>query len=113
MNRPLAISLALLLLLSSAALADEGMWTLDNFPSSTVQEKYGARITEDWLEQVQLSTARIDGGCTGSFVSPDGLVLTNNHCTWGCIRNLSSASTTSPRRGFLPRIATTNLCAPA
>ena len=46
MNRSLAVSLALLLLLSSAGLADEGMWTLDNFPSSTVQEKYGARITE-------------------------------------------------------------------
>jgi V8-like Glu-specific endopeptidase len=101
MSRSLVVSLALLLLLSFSALADEGMWTLDNFPSRTVQDKYGARITEDWLQQVQLSTARLDGGCTGSFVSPDGLVLTNNHCTWGCIRNLSSAEHNLSEEGFL------------
>lgn len=103
MSRLLAVSLALLLLLCSTTLADEGMWTLDNFPSNTVQEKYGVRITEDWLKQVQLSTARIDGGCTGSFVSPDGLVLTNNHCTWGCIRNLSSAEHNLSEEGFLAK----------
>ncbi|MGD8375730.1 MAG: S46 family peptidase, partial [Acidobacteriota bacterium] len=44
---------------------------------------------------------RLDGGCTGSFASADGLVLTNNHCTWGCIRNLSSAEHNLSEEGFL------------
>lgn len=112
MNRSLAAPLALLFLLSSSTLADEGMWTLDNFPSRTVQDKYGVRITQDWLDQVQLSTARIDGGCTGSFVSPDGLVLTNNHCTWGCIRNLSSAEHNLSEEGFLAKVRDDELACP-
>ncbi len=43
---------------------------------------------------------RLDGGCTGSFASPDGLVLTNNHCTWGCIRDLSTDERNLSEEGF-------------
>lgn len=81
--------------------ADEGMWTLDNFPSSTVADKYGVEIDAEWLREAQLSTTRIEGGCTGSFVSPDGLVLTNNHCVWGCVRENSTAERNLSDEGFL------------
>jgi len=93
--------LAVILLLPATGYSDEGMWTLDNFPSATVEEKYGVEITEEWLTKAQLATTRLENGCTGSFASPDGLVLTNNHCIWGCIRNLSSDERNLSDEGFL------------
>jgi len=93
--------LAVFLLLPATGYSDEGMWTLDNFPSATVEEKYGVEITEEWLTEAQLATTRLENGCTGSFASPDGLVLTNNHCIWGCIRNLSSDERNLSDEGFL------------
>lgn len=90
-----------LLCLPLAATADEGMWTIDNFPSARVAEKYGISIDEAWLRAAQLATTRLENGCTGSFASPDGLVLTNNHCVWGCIGNLSSDERNLSNDGFM------------
>ena len=97
MNR-LVAALACLPLL---ALADEGMWTVDNFPADAVEEKYGVRIGDAWLDASRLATVRLENGCTGSFASADGLILTNNHCTWGCIRapSVSGRSPWAPARG--------------
>ncbi len=92
---------ATLIFLPFAVFSDEGMWTIDNFPSERIAEKYGVEINDEWLRSTQLSTARLENGCTGSFASPDGLVLTNNHCTWGCIRNLSSDKRNLSDEGFL------------
>lgn len=80
---------------------DEGMWTLHDFPAAAVEEAYGVAIDDAWLDHVQRSTVRLDGGCTGSFVSDDGLVLTNNHCVWGCVRNLSTDERNLSETGFL------------
>ena len=74
-----------------AAVADEGMWTFDNFPKAAVKQKYGVDIDDPWLGRVQRSITRLESGCTGSFVSPDGLVLTNHHCAMDCLAELSSA----------------------
>lgn len=100
MNKNLAFA-ASLLILAGLAIADEGMWTIDNFPSDRVEQKYDARISDDWLRAAQLASTRLENGCTGSFASPDGLVLTNNHCVWGCVRNLSSAERNLSDEGFL------------
>lgn len=97
-NIALAVSL---LIFTGYAIADEGMWTIDNFPSDRVQKKYDVRIDDDWLRSAQLATTRLENGCTGSFASADGLVLTNNHCVWGCIRNLSSADRNLSDEGFM------------
>ncbi len=83
--------------------ADEGMWTIDNFPSAAVADKYGVRIDDRWLSAAQLATVRLENGCTGSFASADGLVLTNNHCVWSCVRNLSSAERNLSDEGFNAR----------
>jgi Peptidase S46 len=72
------------------ALADEGMWTFDNFPGATVKQKYHVDIDKAWLGRVQRSITRHESGCTGSFISPDGLVLTNHHCVVECLAELSS-----------------------
>jgi len=64
------------LILASAgplsALADEGMWTFDNFPAAAVQKIYGIEVTPAWLAHVRLSTVRL-ANYAASFVSPEGL----------------------------------------
>jgi hypothetical protein len=80
--------------------ADEGMWTVDNFPAAKIRDKHGAEITPEWLERVRLSTVRI-AGCTASFVSPDGLLLTNHHCVTSCLAQLSSKERDLLKDGFL------------
>ncbi len=92
---------ALFFLLTGTAFADEGMWTLDNFPKTAVKDKYDVDITDQWLETVKSSVARLDSGCSGSFVSPNGLVLTNHHCALSCISQNSSTDSDLEANGFL------------
>jgi hypothetical protein len=93
--------LPLLALLACNALADEGMWTVDNFPTGQVVARYGVEIDQDWLDRVRLATTRIEGGCSGSFVSPNGLVLTNRHCVWDCLSDHTTEQQNRWRDGFL------------
>ena len=86
--------------LAFAARADEGMWTLDNFPSAKVRQKYGFAPDAQWLQEAQLSSVRLASGCSGSFVSPDGLVMTNHHCAHSCIEQLSSKEKDFVAQGF-------------
>jgi hypothetical protein len=81
------------------ARADEGMWTFDNFPSEAVQKAYGADVTPAWLDHVRLSTIRLTN-CTASFVSPQGLILTNHHCVESCLGELSSKQDSLMENGF-------------
>ena len=81
------------------AFADEGMWTFEEFPSGTVQRQYGADITPAWLDHVRLSTIRLTN-CTASFVSPEGLILTNHHCLESCLAELSSKEKNLLELGF-------------
>jgi hypothetical protein len=79
--------------------ADEGMWTFDNFPSEAVKQAYGADVTPAWLDHVRLSTIRL-ANCTASFVSPQGLILTNHHCVESCLGELSSKQDSLLEKGF-------------
>ncbi|HYC97421.1 S46 family peptidase [Brevundimonas sp.] len=83
----------------SAAMADEGMWTFDNFPIQTVNQKYGTRIDQAWLDRLRLASVRIQG-CSASFVSPEGLILTNWHCVVGCAQELSDPQKDYVKNGF-------------
>jgi hypothetical protein len=69
--------------------ADEGMWTFDNFPAAKVKQLYGVDVTPAWLDSVRLATVRL-ANCTASFVSPDGLILTNHHCAAECLAQQST-----------------------
>jgi hypothetical protein len=95
------------------ALADEGMWTYNNFPSAKVKEKYGFEPTQPWLDKVRLASARLGGGCSASFVSPNGLVMTNHHCARGCIDQLSTAEKDYIANGFYAKTAGDELKCPA
>jgi hypothetical protein len=92
--------LLLCFMFAQAAQADEGMWTFDNFPSSTVGTKYGFTPSQEWLDHVRLSSLRIAGGCSASFISPQGLVMTNHHCVVECLDQLSTAQQNLEESGF-------------
>ena len=81
------------------AFADEGMWTFDQFPAAAVKQLHGAEITQAWLDHVRLSTIRLVN-CTASFVSPEGLLLTNHHCVEQCLAEISSKETSYLELGF-------------
>ena len=97
-----SIFAALLLLASPTAFSDAGMWTFHDFPRELVRGRYGADITQEWLAQVRTATVRLSN-CTASFVSPDGLMLTNHHCAEGCLDEHSSPEKNLLRSGFLAR----------
>ena len=84
-------------------LAEEGMWTFDNFPRQLIEANHGVIITDEWLDRVRLATTRLEGGCTGSLVSPEGLVLTNHHCVRRCISQWSSTEEDMEAKGFLAK----------
>jgi peptidase S46-like protein len=98
--KALACAVALFAM-SSATYADEGMWTFDNFPKQLVGEKLGVEVTDQWLDKVRLATTRLESGCTGSFISADGLVLTNHHCSSECLAQLSTPESDLFEKGFL------------
>jgi hypothetical protein len=100
MKKLLAPALLAVLLFAPALRAEEGMWTFDNFPSDRVQKAYGFSADKAWLDHVRLSSVRLALGCSGSFVSPDGLVMTNHHCARRCIRDLSTAQNDLNANGF-------------
>src|SRR5512141_594000 len=93
-------SLALFFLLASMSSADEGMWTFDNFPSKVVGQRYGFTPDQAWLDRVRLASVRLAEGCSASFVSPNGLVLTNHHCAARCVEQLSTAKRDYIQTGF-------------
>ena len=82
--------------LSSGALAvrdaraDEGMWTFHDFPAAKVKAKYGFSPDQPWLDKARMASARLAGICSASFVSDNGLVMTNHHCAHDCVAGLSS-----------------------
>lgn len=85
---------------SHPSMADEGMWTLNNFPAKAVEKKYNFKATTSWLDHARLSSARLAGGCSASFVSSNGLVMTNHHCAHSCIEQLSTAKKDFVASGF-------------
>ena len=104
--------LALACFAALPALADEGMWTFDDFPTGAVQQAYGARIAPAWLDHVRLSTIRLTN-CTASFVSPEGLILTNHHCVESCLAELSSKDRSLVELGFAAADRSTEARCPA
>ncbi len=98
--RPLA---TMLLLAPLLAFADEGMWTYDAFPKEKLEQRYRFKPTDAWLEKARLSSARLARGCSASFVSENGLVMTNHHCAQECIQGLSTAQKDYFSDGFFAK----------
>jgi hypothetical protein len=87
--------------LTVPALAEEGMWTFDNFPIAQANRDLGTRIDQAWLDRVRLASVRI-GGASGGLVSPEGLIFTNEHVASGCVQDLSTEQQNYVETGFTP-----------
>ena len=109
--KPHVVRLSLLALISSLAFlvavmsanpadADEGMWLFNNPPSKQLEQKYGFKPTADWLLHLQRAAVRFNDGGSGSFISPDGLVLTNHHVGRGALQKLSTPEHDYTNTGF-------------
>ena len=59
------------------------MWTFEHPPLDYFQETYGFRPSAEWLEKARLGSLKFSTYCSASFISPDGLILTNYHCSHG------------------------------
>jgi hypothetical protein len=102
-NLALTTSLAVLgFAAASAAHAEEGMWTFDNFPIARANATLGTAIDQGFLDRVRLSSVKF-GGCSAGIVSDAGLVMTNNHCVATCVANLSTEARNYAETGFTPK----------
>jgi Peptidase S46 len=99
---PAVVVAALLLVVAAPAFSDGGMWTFHDFPRRLVQHEYGVDISPAWLDRVRTATIRLSN-CTASFVSAQGLILTNHHCAESCLDDHSTAEHNLLREGFLAR----------
>src|SRR5260221_3352968 len=84
MRAKLFLTVAATLAAIGPALADEGMWTFDNFPSAAVKQKYGITIDQKWLDHVRAGAVRLAGGGSASVVSRVRLGLVQHHSVAGC-----------------------------
>ena len=97
--RPLLLTLAALCV-GTASRADEGMWLYSAPPRAQIKAKYGFDLTDTWLDHVRLSSVRFNSGGSGSFVSGDGLVITNHHVGADSLQKMGSQEHNYLRDGF-------------
>ena len=104
-----AILLAVLLVLP--IFADEGMWLFNKPPKDLIQKRYGFAVTPEFMDHLRLSSISF-GGASGSFISPEGLVLTNHHVGQGAVQNLSTKDRDLMKTGFYARTRAEELKVP-
>src|SRR2546421_9120457 len=86
--------------LTTPALADEGMWPFNAPPLKQLKEKYQFEPTPQWLEHLQKASVRFNSGGSGSFVSANGLVITNHHVGADTLQKIGDAQHNYLRDGF-------------
>lgn len=86
-----------------AGRGDEGMWLYNNVPAEQLKKKYGFDVGSDWIEHLQKASVRFNSGGSGSFVSADGLVLTNHHVGADALQKLGTKEKNYYRDGFHAR----------
>jgi hypothetical protein len=109
----LVLALFSLQTLNFTARADEGMWTFNNVPRAEIKKKYGFDVTDEWLKKVQMASVRFNNGGSGSFVSPNGLVLTNYHIVEDIVNEVSTPQKDLAKEGFVARTRAEEIKAPS
>ncbi len=99
---PVAVLVFAFLTVITSIKADEGMWLLNNLPKDYLKKTYNFDVTDQWVEHIQLSSARLPN-CSSSFVSSGGLVFTNGHCAEETVQALSTPKNNLYEKGFYAR----------
>ena len=111
-HRGILPSLIIVFGLGGSVLADEGMWAFNNLPLKTLKERYGFEPSKEWINHLQLSSVRFNSGGSGSFVSKDGLVMTNHHVGADTLAKISSDKKDYYKDGFLAKTHAEEVAAP-
>jgi hypothetical protein len=103
---------AAVFLFGGFAPADEGMYLFNHPPRDLLKRKYGFDLTDAWLARTQKASVRFNNGGSGSFVSPDGLIITNHHIGADSLQKLSKKDKDYYRDGFYARTRAEELKCP-
>jgi hypothetical protein len=88
------------LMTTAAVHSDEGMWLYNNPPLKILKERYNFEPSQDWLNHLRSSSVRFNSGGSGSFVSADGLVMTNHHVGADTLQKISTKDRDYIKTGF-------------
>ena len=91
------------LALAATAYSDEGMWVFNNLPLARLKDRYGFEPPAGWAEHLRSASVRFNNGGSGSFVSADGLIMTNHHVGADTLAKLGTRSKDYHRDGFLAK----------
>src|SRR5215212_2862535 len=80
--------------------ANEGFWPFNRIPKAAIKKELGIDLTDQWIARVQQASVRFPSG-SGSFVSADGLVLTNHHVSLDLLHKMSTPERDYASRGFV------------
>ena len=100
LSRRTLVAVALLAALPVVGHANEGFWPFNRIPRAAIKQALGVDLSDQWIERVQQASVRFPSG-SGSFVSPEGLVLTNHHVSLDLLHKLSTADRDLAGKGFL------------
>ena len=95
------LSISGLICLAGTARGDEGMWLLNDLPTQLLTERYDFAPSDEWSRHIMLSSVRFSSGGSASFVSSNGLVLTNHHVAADTLNKLSTPENNYYENGFL------------
>src|SRR5271168_518927 len=98
--RRLTVFAAGLLVAATLAHAEEGMWLFNDPPRAQLKYAYGFDLTDAWLGHLMKASVRFNSGGSGSFVSGDGLVITNHHVGLDALQKMSTSTKNFVRDGF-------------
>src|SRR5439155_1595280 len=91
---------------ATVAIADEGMWLFNAPPLKQLKGKYNFEPTPQWLEHLQKASVRFNSGGSGSFISANGLVITNHHVGADALQKASSEQHNYLKDGFYAKTNT-------
>ena len=111
-RRTVALTTGLLASSLLAAHADEGMWLYNNPPKAQIRKAYGVTLSDAWLTHLQRASVKFVGIASGSFVSADGLVMTNHHVGADTLQKVSTPQHNYARDGFYARTRAEEVKAP-